>query len=394
MIARKVNQLAVAISCISTRILPPAMRQWGIAMQYEVEVIDRADRAIRFAIGCLGFALQQAFIFHVLRPLQLIAAIDANTKQEANMLSFKLDLFQHPKRMVGLCAVMATGLGLVYMNVANAPAAYMAMNSGALVLGFILAGAITLCAQSVRLSAGAISLALGVLLLFTSLFGITANGATRWIAMSGLVVQPSLLILPVMAICFARSRDMLSTVGVAIASLALAMQPDRGMSGALAASMAVLALLRPERNAMIAAGAAIFGFVASMLQADVQPAMPYVDQIFYSSFEVHTLAGLVVLAGAALMILPSIIGGLYDIERCEVYAVFGVVWLAVITAAALGNYPTPLVGYGGSAIIGYVVSLVGLHQRANLNARDLLKVDTCVSEPEQHNLHMGLSYSL
>jgi hypothetical protein len=152
--------------------------------------------------------------------------------------------------------------------------------------------------------------------------------------------------------------------------------------------------LRPERNAMIAAGAAIFGFVASMLQADVQPAMPYVDQIFYSSFEVHTLAGLVVLAGAALMILPSIIGGLYDIERCEVYAVFGVVWLAVITAAALGNYPTPLVGYGGSAIIGYVVSLVGLHQRANLNARDLLKVDTCVSEPEQHNLHMGLSYSL
>ena len=38
-------------------------------------------------------------------------------------------------------------------------------------------------------------------------------------------------------------------------------------------------------------------------------------------------------------------------------AVFGTVWLGVIVAAALGNYPTPLVGYGGSAILGYALSL-------------------------------------
>lgn len=29
-------------------------------------------------------------------------------------------------------------------------------------------------------------------------------------------------------------------------------------------------------------------------------------------------------------------------------------------AAALGNYPTPIVGYGGSAVIGYVFSLLAL----------------------------------
>jgi cell division protein FtsW (lipid II flippase) len=28
----------------------------------------------------------------------------------------------------------------------------------------------------------------------------------------------------------------------------------------------------------------------------------------------------------------------------------------VIAAAAIGNYPTPLVGYGGSAILGYLLS--------------------------------------
>ena len=45
------------------------------------------------------------------------------------------------------------------------------------------------------------------------------------------------------------------------------------------------------------------------------------------------------------------------------YAAFGAVWLAVILAAALGNYPTPLVGYSGSAILGYLLSLLGLPPR-------------------------------
>jgi hypothetical protein len=393
-IPAKLNQLAIAIARLSTRILPPTMLQWGFAIQYEVEAIERSDRATMFALGCLRFALHQALIFHVLRPLQLVAGSGVHPGQEAIIMNVRNDLFQHPKRMAALCAIIATGLGLVYMNVAGAPAAYLAMNVSALVIGFLLVGIAALCARSARLSAGAISLILAAFLLLTSLFGTTAGGATRWIALGGLSVQPSLLILPVMAICFARSHDMLSTVGIAIASLALAMQPDRGMSGALMAGMLVLAFLRPERNAMVAAGTAISGFVASMLQADIQPAMPYVDQILYSSFDVHPLAGMAVLAGAALMIMPSIIGGLYDINRLETYAVFGFVWLTVIVAAALGNYPTPLVGYGGSAIIGYVVSLLGLPQRTNLKALDRQEVDTSVSEPEQHHLHMGLSYSL
>lgn len=391
MTSAKRNQVALAIARLSTRILPPAMRQWGFAIQYEVEAIERADRATMFALGCLGFAFHQTLIFHVLRPLQLMAGSGVHPGQEAIIMNIRNDLFQHPRRMTGLCAVVATGLGLVYMHVAGAPAAYLAMNVSALVIGFLLAGITAFGARSAQLSAGAISLILAAFLLFTSLFGMAASGATRWIAVGGLAVQLSLLIVPVMAICFARSRDLPSTVGIAIASLALAIQPDRGMSGALAAGMLVLALMRPERDTMIAAGAAISGFVAAMMQADILPATPYVDQILYSSFDVHPLAGMAVLAGVVLMILPSIIGGLYNADHRETYAVFGMVWLAVIVAAALGNYPTPLVGYGGSAIIGYVVSLLGLPQRTNLNALDRQELDTSGSAPEPQDLHMGFA---
>ena len=35
---------------------------------------------------------------------------------------------------------------------------------------------------------------------------------------------------------------------------------------------------------------------------------------------------------------------------------FGIAWLAVAVFAIIGNYPTPLVGYGSSAILGYFLS--------------------------------------
>jgi hypothetical protein len=87
--------------------------------------------------------------------------------------------------------------------------------------------------------------------------------------------------------------------------------------------------------------------------------VPFVDGIFYSAFDVHPLAGASLLLGAALLIVPALLG-LSDPAQRVPAAAFGAVWLAIIAAAALGNYPTPVVGYGGSAIVGYMFSLAVL----------------------------------
>jgi hypothetical protein len=107
--------------------------------------------------------------------------------------------------------------------------------------------------------------------------------------------------------------------------------------------------------------------------------VPYVDEILYTSFQVHTLVGLAVVGGALLLIVPGIAGRWIDPGNREVHAVFATLWLSVVAAAALGNYPTPLVGYGGSAILGYALSLsflprtlpmaAGASERANNAAR-------------------------
>jgi hypothetical protein len=335
-------------------------------MENEVACMARSNAALRYALGFLGFALVEAIKFHFLRPFAwpLAAAGQSLFRQGAGPMPVKNQLLNRPQRVAAICAIAATGLGLVYMTLAGAPLRYLALNAGALAIGFAAVGAATALAQGPRLNLRAIAPALSVILLLTSLFGARVEGAARWVAVGGLFIQSSLLFLPVITVHFARHRDRWSMFAIVLAAIAMAIQPDRAMSGALTAAMVTLALVRRERIVLVAMGAALTGFVVTLIRPDVLPAMPFVDQILYSSFDVHLFAGLAVLGGAAIMIVPAIVGALCDADHREAYAAFGAVWLAIIIAAALGNYPTPVVGYGGSAIIGYVICLLALPKSA------------------------------
>jgi hypothetical protein len=356
--------LAATIVRLAAIILPARLRDWGRAMAVELAAIERPGAALAFALGCLAGALRQTLSFHL----------------------------RHPRRLAASCAIGATGLGLAYMAAAGAPRSYLAINAAALAIGLLAVGAATEVGRLWRIAGGAVGVALACLILLTSLFGASADGATRWISAGGILVQPGLFVVPVVALGFARARDPASLLAILIAALALALQPDRAMAGALALAMAALALARPERMVLVAFGAALAGFTATLARADTSPAMPFVDQIFFSSFGVHPLAGLAVLAGAALMLVPAIAGYIRDPEHRPSYAVFGAVWLAVILAAALGNYPTPLVGYSGSAILGYLLGLLGLPPRPATRIVDRDGVATQSGPEEQRpNLRAGLT---
>ena len=263
---------------------------------------------------------------------------------------------KNPRALGIASAIAATSLGLLYMASAGAPAIYLAVNALSLVMGLALIAAIPSTAVASRYSGGLVVL-LGGLLLATALFGVSVDGASRWMRVAGLSLQISLIVLPAMLVAFARARSLLASMGLILAAVALALQPDRAMAGVLVAALAVLAMYRPDRRLAVTLGVAIAGFAATLVRPDTLPAMPYVDQILYTSFQVHTLAGLAVLAGALLLILPAVAGLWLDAEDRDAHAVFGTIWLGIVVAAAVGNYPTPLVGYGGSAILGYALSL-------------------------------------
>lgn len=283
---------------------------------------------------------------------------------------------RRPLMLGALCASASVALGLVYLGAAGAPARYLAVNLGALILGLASVALIGRIGAPTMRAAGVATAAIAGGLLATALLGDAAFGASRWVRVAGMSVQPSLVLLPPMLVLFARSRDSVSTLAVIAAAVALAIQPDRATAGMLALAMVVLMLLRPDRFVATVLAASVGSFAITLIRADGLPPVPFVDQILYTSFAVHPLAGASVLAGSALLVLPAILGWIGDRANRDAYAVFGAVWLATIAAAAFGNYPTPLVGYGGSAILGYALSLAVMPRPARAGAGQRFRSQT------------------
>lgn len=261
-------------------------------------------------------------------------------------------------RLLGLiCGVGAVGMGMAYMLVAGAPPRYLLVNLAALVLGATAWLALCRTGGSRLAGAGFATLALAVPLPLTALFGVAAEGASRWISVGPLNLQISLIVLPAMIVLYARRPDAIGTAGMMVAALALAVQPDRAVAGVLMMSLLALVLATPSRFPIVAAAASILAFGWTLLTPDTLPATPYVDRILYTAFDVHPFAGVAVMMGAVALVVPAVIGTLGGAGERSTFLAFGGCWSGAVVAAALGNYPTPLVGYGGSAVLGYLLSV-------------------------------------
>jgi len=273
------------------------------------------------------------------------------------MMFLRFSELRQPRNTGIACALAATCLGIAYLLAAGAPGRHIVVNAVAFLLGLVALSGIDRASVQTRRFTGTAILVSGALLLATALFGASADGVTRWFWIGPLGVQASFVVLPMMLVAFARHPHAISLAGIAVAAVALALQPDRAMSGVLALSMAVLVLIKPGRYSLCALAVALAAFAMTLLRPDTSPASPYVDQIFFTAFQVHILAGAAVLAGSLLLLVPSLVGWRHDPDHAHVHLVFGAIWLGCIVAAGLGNYPTPVVGYGGSAILGYILSV-------------------------------------
>jgi hypothetical protein len=252
-------------------------------------------------------------------------------------------------------AVASVAIGAAYMSTAGAPSSYILINLGALAVGLLIARLIRTRQPSVQ-SAGILTAAVALALLTTATLGPTVAGASRWIPVAGISFQPSLMLLPMVIVLFVRVRDWLSAVALAVAGVALAMQPDRAMAGTLTVALAVLRIYCRDAPSTFALAVASCGFAVALVRTDRVPPAPFVEGVVQSAFSLHVFAGVAIVAALALMLIPAILGVVTRKEGAAPFAAFGATWLAVITFAVIGNYPTPLVGYGASGIIGYCLS--------------------------------------
>lgn len=349
--SRLVRSLAARTLAFASRLLPVHLSPWSRAMARELIEIADDRSALLFACGCLRAAAGLAAAARLGALRAILFPPSPWSLKTMNFISVR------PRLLGLLCGAVAVGLGLAYMLAAGAPSRYLLVNSMALVLGATAWLALGRAGSARLAGAGAAVLALSVLLLLTAFFGVAADGAARWVSVGPLSLQVSLIVLPVMIVLYARRPDWAGTAGMIAAALALALQPDRAMAGVLAAALLASLLAAPGRLQVLAAAASILAFGRTLMTPDLLPASAFVDRILYTAFDVHPLAGAAVVTGAAALVLPAVAGLWKGAGDRAALLAFGACWSAVVAAAALGNNPTPLVGYGGSAVLGYLLSV-------------------------------------
>jgi len=372
--------------------LPPSLQAWGWAVRCEAANIEDDTRALLFTMDSLCGLMPRAVASRLLQPF--VSMTGARVPPfKGLMIMTILDATMCRPRALGItCAVGAVILGLAYMTVAGAPTPYLAINSAALGVGLVMLAIARRTGEAGQHWTRIAVVTMAGVLVATAFFGLSADGVTRWVSVGGFAIQPSLILLPVMLVAFSRLRAVVTTACIIVAAAAIALQPDRAMAGMLLLGLTAIAILCHDRHSIAALAASVIGFAVTLARPDPMPAVPYVDQILYTSFDVHVGAGLAVFAGSALLLVPAIIGWHRDPDNRAAYIVFGAVWFAVIAAAALGNYPTPLVGYGGSAIIGYALSLLALPKLAKIEAGAVLPTggEADATLPDRHLL-VGLA---
>lgn len=352
-----VRCLASQALTAASRLCPPHLSCWSRAMGRELAEIPHDGAALGFAVGCLRAALTFAIAARVRSFLEAASGTPRPLTPPTSGFPTMKNLSAQPRLLGLICGAGAVAMGLAYMRAAGAPPRYLMVNLAAFVIGAAAWLALTRTAARRPSRAGAGVLALALPILLTAVFGVAADGVSRWVSIGPLSLQISLIVLPAIIVLYARRPDAIGTIGMIVAAAALAAQPDRAMAGVLLLALVAQLCVAPSRHAIAATAAAAIAFGWTLLQPDPLPASPFVDQVFYTAFAVHPLAGLAVVTGAVGLLMPVV----YGITRGEsvrpALLAFGGCWFGVVVAAALDNYPTPLVGYGGSAILGYLLSV-------------------------------------
>ena len=351
----RLERAAAAQICgLLIKLSPQRIAQWAEGLGSEVAELQDDREALYYAVSGLVGLLPKIVLEHLrIRAAPLFAGQNTASPQPARLLS-------NPQKVGVCCAVVSALLGAFYLLLTGAPVGYPVGNLIALVIG--LAGLAVCRRLGARglVSPGIATFLMAAAVLLTAFLGKPAEGVSRWIAFGPVAFQTALLVLPATLVLFARSRQRLSSIGMAALALALAIQPDQAMACALFIGLAVIVLHQYDRRAGIALCLACIAMFAAMATPDRLSPAPFVDGVYADALSGGPITTLLVIAGIIALLGPALC--LFEArgrERTALLA-FLAVWSVIMLAAAVGNFPAPFVGYGSSAIIGYLLSLTAL----------------------------------
>jgi cell division protein FtsW (lipid II flippase) len=260
------------------------------------------------------------------------------------------------RRAALLALLLPTGGGLAWLAWAGAPAGWLAVNGAALAAGLLwIAAGQCPASPALRRIIAAMLLAILALPLMT---GPEINDVARWIPLGPFTLHAGMLVLPALVVLAARDAPYAAPLLLSAMLLAL-LQPDAASLYALTFAAAGLYHAGDDWKVGASAAAGFFAGIAALLRGELAPQM-FVERVLVDAAYAMPAAGLglfaLMAASFALIVLAV------PLERPARLALAGSVFGFTLLSIA-SNYPSPLIGYGASPILGYALAL-GLVRKA------------------------------
>ncbi|TAD83262.1 MAG: hypothetical protein EAY70_02450 [Sphingomonadales bacterium] len=241
--------------------------------------------------------------------------------------------------------------GVAYLAAFDAAARLIAIHSGALLLAlaWVLWGRLP-STPHVRFGIAAVA---ALSLFLPLLTGPEVGGVSRWFPAGPVMLHSGALLLPLIVVLVAGAERFGPPV-LALATAALALQPDAaGLAGLAAAGAALTATRRSTSFALIAAAA---GALAALTfgRGTLEPQV-FTEEVLAQVWQSAPIAALA-LAGLLFFASPWLILRAPDFPRTQGLALAASL-VALGLMACLAPFPFPLIGYGASPILGFALAL-------------------------------------
>lgn len=264
-----------------------------------------------------------------------------------------------------IVAVVVAAVGLLAQRAAGAPASTLMVQGVGLAIGAVLGVAVAISGWRPGLRTATVFSSVAVFAVLTTLADPAAS-VHRWTMIGPVAVQPSLIVLPFVVWGWSDVRASWALAGLTAAlAVLMAAQPDAATCGGLLLALIGVGVAR--RSVSVSEGATIVVTLAATVWAatrpDDLPAVAHVEQVVIQAFAANPVLGIA--AGLALIAVPGLIAWRAQVasggDAALLLGLTGL-WLAVAVASVVANFPVPVVGYGASSVIGWLLSL-GLAMR-------------------------------
>ena len=258
--------------------------------------------------------------------------------------------------VAALALLIPCAAGLGYLALFGAPSSYIHVNAVALAAGSLWA-IFGWLPSDLKVSRG-LMFALVILLGLPLLVGPEVDGIARWLRLGGFNLHVGMLIIPLIAALSAQDPK-LGPIAQVSAMVPALLQPDPASAVALMAAAIGSSLARRDSYLLTVI---FFGLLAVGAAAFLRnlPPQQFVERVIPDLVWISPVTAVVL--SLALVASLALILRAPGVDKAPRYALVGA--LAGFTLASLlGDYPSPLIGYGAAAIVGFGLALPAIRKR-------------------------------